>query len=146
MSSSRHTKKTYHFHNALKKYSIEEFSWEVLAYASSIEELNHLEEHFIKEYNSIDCGFNIRNGGKNKTHSEESKKRMSEAQRKAHERRRAEGRNTFVKTRKTSGWKWTKEQKENLKPVQEKLRMQLKNKTWKVINGKRVWFNKEDLA
>jgi hypothetical protein len=50
---------------------------------------------------------------------------------------------THKETGKTTGWKWTDEQKENLKPVQEKLRKMLKNKTWKLVNGKRVWMEKE---
>jgi group I intron endonuclease len=143
LSSSKHTTRTYHFHNALKKYGVEEFSREVIAYANSLDELNQLEEYFIKEYNSIENGFNIRNGGKNKTHSNESKKRMSESQKNAHKRRKVLGINTFVRTKSPKGWKWSDEQKEKLKPVQEKLKKMLKNKTWKIVDGKRVWMEKE---
>ena len=146
ISGSRRVKKTYHFHNALEKYGIDAFSWEVISYADSIEELNLLEEKFINEYNSIENGFNIRNGGNNKTHSYESKLRMSEAQKLAHARRRINGGDTFTKTKKTSGWKWTDEQKEKFKPIQEKLSKITKNKTWKVIDGKRVWMDKGDLV
>ena len=146
ISGSRSTKKTYHFHNALQKYGVDAFTWEIIAHASSIEELNLLEEKFINDYNSLEDGFNIRKGGNNKTHSCESKLRMSEAQKKAHERRRSNGGDTFVKNKKTSGWKWSDEQKEKLKPVQEKLSKMTKNKTWKVMNGKRVWLDKEDLV
>lgn len=143
IANSRHTKKTYHFHNAIRKYGVESFSWEVLAYAKSIDELNYLEDFYIKQFDSINKGYNIRNGGENKLHSEESKKRMSESQKKAHQRRKDLGIDTFVKTKKTSGWKWTEEQKEKLKPTAEKLKKMLKNKTWKIVNGKRVWMEKE---
>lgn len=95
--NSRHTPKTYHFHNALKKYGIDAFAWEVIATAESIEELNELEEKYVNLYDSINNGFNIRQPGQNKLHSTESKKRMSEAQKAAHARRKAEGRD--------GGWK-----------------------------------------
>lgn len=140
---SKHTPKEYHFHNALRKYGVESFTFEVIASASTLDELNLLEEQFVIQYNSINNGFNIRQAGNNKLHSEESKKRMSAAQKAAHARRKAEGRNTFTKTRKTSGWKWSDEQKEKLKPVCKKLSKMFSNKTWKVIDGKRVWLDKE---
>lgn len=114
---SRDSGKPYHFHNALRKYGTNAFTFEVIAEAMSIEELNSLETFYIEHYDSIDNGFNIRQGGDNKTHHPESIKRMSEAQKAAHARRKAEGRDTFVKTRKTSGWKWTDEQKARLKEV-----------------------------
>jgi hypothetical protein len=61
-------------------------------------------------------------------------------------RRRLEHISGSRSTKKTSGWKWSDEQKEKLKPVQEKLSKMTKNKTWKVMNGKRVWLDKEDLV
>lgn len=114
---SRDSGKPYHFHNALRKYGADAFTFEVITEATSIEELNLLETFYIDYYDSIDNGFNIRQGGDNKIHHPDSIKRMSEAQKAAHARRRAEGRDTFVKTRKTSGWKWTDEQKARLKEV-----------------------------
>ena len=89
---SRHNPRTYHFHNALKKYGVDAFTWEVIDTAESLEELNLLEEKYVIKHDSINNGFNIRDPGNNKLHSEESKKRMSEAQKAAHARRRAEGR------------------------------------------------------
>lgn len=94
---SRHTPKTYHFHNALKKYGIDAFTFEVLTEANSLEELNILEEKYVEQFDSIKNGFNIRQAGGNKLHSEESKQRMSDAQKTAHARRKAEG--------KDGGWK-----------------------------------------
>lgn len=92
IADSRYTTKTYHFHNALKKYGVDSFLFEVIAEAASLEELNLLEEKYIQEYDSINNGFNIRNGGRNKIHHSNSIKRMSEAQKAAHARRRSEGR------------------------------------------------------
>ena len=91
IADSRHTPKTYHFHNALKKYGVDSFAFEVIDSASSLEELNMLEEKYVAQYDSINDGFNIRQAGSNKLHSSESKQRMSEAQKAAHFRRRTDG-------------------------------------------------------
>ena len=100
ISDSKHTTKEYHFHNALRKYGIDSFTFEIIAAANSLEELNLLEEKYVEQFDSISNGFNIRQAGGNKLHSEESKKRMSESQKLAHAKRKAEGRDTFKKTRK----------------------------------------------
>jgi len=62
-----------------------------LAEAKSIDELNALEQSFIEKFNSIENGFNIRNGGNNRKHNPESIERMREAQRQAHARRKSLG-------------------------------------------------------
>lgn len=142
IADSKHTPREYHFHNALKKYGIDSFTFEVIAEAITLDELNLLEEKYVRAFDSINNGFNIRQPGGNKLHSEESKERMKTAQLAAHARRRAEGKDTFTKTRKTSGWKWSDEQKEKLKPHQAAMSKMLSNKTWKVIDGKRVWLDK----
>ena len=91
IADSKHSPKSYHFHNALKKYGVDSFSFEVLAEATSVEELNMLEETFIQQFDSIVNGFNIRNGGGNKTHHPDSIKRMSEAQKAARIHRKKNG-------------------------------------------------------
>lgn len=91
ISDSRYTTKEYHFHNALRKYGIDAFTFEVIATADSLEELNSLEIQFIDQFDSIANGFNIREGGGNKKHNPESIKRMKEAQKAAHARRRESG-------------------------------------------------------
>lgn len=143
ISGSRYTNKEYHFHNALRKYGIDAFTFEVIAEATSITELNLLEEKYVDEYDSINNGFNIRQAGGNKLHSEESKKRMSESQKQAHARRRSEGRDTFVKIRKTSGWSHTEESKAKRKEWSKSMNAKFIGKTWKVVNGKRTWMEKE---
>jgi group I intron endonuclease len=92
ISGSRYSEKTYHFHNALKKYGVASFTFEVIDSANSLEELNLLEEKYVDQYDSINNGFNIRQAGGNKLHSKESKQRMSNAQKAAHARRKLEGR------------------------------------------------------
>ena len=143
IADSRYTTKTYHFHNAIRKYGIDAFTFEVIATASTLEELNSLEEFYADKFDCYHNGYNIRKAGGNKTHSEESKQRMSQAQKLAHAKRRAEGRDTFTKTKKTSGWSWSDEQKEKLKHLDKSY---CKGRTWKLIDGKRVWVDKEASA
>lgn len=60
----------------MRKYGYENFSYEVLAEANSIEELNSLEIYFIAHYNTqTPNGYNIEPGGYNspKPKSEETK-------------------------------------------------------------------------
>ena len=148
IADSRHTPKEYHFHNALRKYSIESFIFEVIDTANTIEELNLLEEKYVEQYDSINNGFNIRQAGGNKLHSEESKQRMREAQKAAHARRREQngGVETHLLPRshkgKTGLWKMSEETKQKQRAAHLKAAY-YKNKTWKVINGKRVWLNLE---
>jgi group I intron endonuclease len=106
LSEARHSPTTYCFHNALRKYGEEAFTYEVIEECNSLEELNEREVYWMDYYNSIDEGYNLRRAGEAKIHSEISKKKMSEAQKAAHARRRAEGKDTFKKTRKTKGWKY----------------------------------------
>jgi group I intron endonuclease len=101
ISHARYSPKSHHFHNALRKYGIENFTFDVIASASSMAELNALEIEYVKKYDSINNGFNIRDAGGNKRHNPESIKRMSESQKEAHARRRRLGTDTF--TRKDGG-------------------------------------------
>jgi group I intron endonuclease len=132
IANSRHTPKTYHFHNALKKYGVDAFTFEVIAEATSLTELNLLEEKYVDQYNAIDNGFNIRQAGGNKLHSEESKQRMSEAQKLAHAKKKAEGRD--------GGWK-----RVDGGPMKGKTHPNkggtttLKGRTLMIIDGKRKW-------
>ena len=117
---SNHSPKSYHFHNALNLYGVDAFTFDVIAEATSLEELNSLEIQFITQFNSIADGFNIREGGGNKRHSPESIERMKEAQRAAHARRReANGgvEKTKLRTQTVKSWKWTEEQKQKVREM-----------------------------
>jgi group I intron endonuclease len=136
IADSRHTTRGYHFHSALRKYGIDSFSFEVIAEASTLEELNSLEEKYVEQYDSIVNGFNIRQAGGNKLHSEESKKRMSEAQKAAHAKRRLEGID--------GGWKRKDGGPMKGKPHPNKGgTSSLKGKTLKMIDGKKRWVERE---
>jgi group I intron endonuclease len=66
---------------AIFKYGIENFIFEIIEETNSIDELNILEQKYIKELNSnIDSiGYNLLSGGRqNGKHSEETKKKISE--------------------------------------------------------------------
>lgn len=69
-------------HRAFRKYGLNNFSYEILAEADTIEELNGLEMYFIAHYNTqVPNGYNIEAGGKNssKPKSPETKKKMMQA-------------------------------------------------------------------
>lgn len=156
IAHSRHSEKTYHFHNAIRKYGVDAFDWEVLEYALSIDELNRLEVFYMNKYDSIENGYNLREGGDNRLHSDESKKRMRESQKKAHQRRRENGTEGGWK-RKDGGpmkGKTCSEEhkrkvglankgKKHSEKTKTKLKLALQGKTWKTIDGKRVWMEKE---
>jgi|AntRauTorcE11898_2_1112593.scaffolds.fasta_scaffold22699_2 group I intron endonuclease len=91
IADCRYSSKKHHFHNAIRKYGKESFAWEVIDYAKSLEELNELEEKYIDDYDSIKTGYNLRQGGNNRKHSEQSIKLMKESQKAAHTRRRESG-------------------------------------------------------
>ena len=74
------------FHNAIRKYGAENFVWEIIYQSKDREHtLNTMEGYFIKEYNSFvdfenSNGYNLTTGGnKNKIHSTESVKKISES-------------------------------------------------------------------
>ena len=149
INDSKYTTKTYHFHNALRKYGIDSFTFEVIDTATTLEELNFLEGKYVEQYDSINNGFNIRQAGGNKLHSEESKRRMSIAQKAAHTRRKAEN-NGIEKHKehshkgKSGQWIYSTEQKKQHSKLMKEINKKTSGgKTWKIINGKRTWLTKE---
>jgi group I intron endonuclease len=59
----QHLKKGSYFHNALKKYSFDNFTWKILENCHSKNELNEMEFHYIKQYNTFADGYNLTYGG-----------------------------------------------------------------------------------
>ena len=78
----------FYFHNAIRKYGLNNFSWEVIMEGTcSSETLNKLEKHFILLYNSFENGYNLTLGGGSISgfkHSAESRKKISEAHKGKH--------------------------------------------------------------
>jgi group I intron endonuclease len=68
---------SHYLNNAIRKYGVSDFIVELIEYCS-VDDANTREIHYIKEYNSLyPNGYNLKNGGSVFTHSEESKKRVS---------------------------------------------------------------------
>jgi group I intron endonuclease len=150
IADSRHTTRTYHFHNALRKYGIDAFTFEIIDSAETIEDLNRLEEKYVLLFDSINNGYNIRTPGNNKTHSSASIERMKEAQRAAHARRREQNNGVEKHSTprshkgKTGLWSLTDDQKKKHSELMSEINKKTSGgKTWKIINGKRTWVNKE---
>ena len=54
------------FHNAIRKYGIENFKLEIIHIGQNLEELNYFESYYIKYYNTLNInnnGYNISSGG-----------------------------------------------------------------------------------
>jgi len=80
ISEAFSTKKNqcHYLNNAIRKYGVDDFVLELIEYCD-ISESNDKEIYYIKKFTSLyPYGFNLKNGGGNVfTHSEESKKRVS---------------------------------------------------------------------
>ena len=65
--SKYHKNDTTYFHNALKKYSKQDFIWEIIEEVYSLEELNSREIYWINYYQSTkkEIGYNLKSGGNN---------------------------------------------------------------------------------
>ena len=74
-------KTSFKFYNAIQKYGWEQFDHTILATNLTQEEANILEEYYINLFNSTNdmFGYNIKQGGNNHSHSEETKRKIGEA-------------------------------------------------------------------
>ena len=79
ISEAFSTKKnqSHYLNNAIRKYGVEDFVVELIE-CCEIKDADERETHYIKEFNSLfPNGYNLKNGGNVFTHSDESKKRVS---------------------------------------------------------------------
>lgn len=69
------------FWRAIEKYGWDNFEHEIIASNLTLEEANHFEELLIKKLNTMNSkyGYNLRSGGENNYLSEETKKKIGEA-------------------------------------------------------------------
>lgn len=82
ISNALNKENNMYFHRAIRKYGSNSFTWKILQECDTIEELNRLEIYYIDLYNTFKNGYNLTLGGNSIMgfkHSEETKKRMSEA-------------------------------------------------------------------
>jgi group I intron endonuclease len=154
LADAREGSKNY-LHNAIRKYGADNFTWEVIDTAESIDNLNTKEAFWLAEYRKSHRVYNLREAGNNKTHSSDSIEKMRASQKLAHARRREMGTDTWKRRdggamkgkshpkKGTSGlWKMSEEAKEKLRIIQLE-RSGTKGKTWKLIDGKRVYMEKD---
>jgi len=148
---ARAGKKSY-LYDSIRKHGAENFVWEIIDSAESIDELNIKEQHWLNHYRSITVVYNNREAGGNKTHSPESIERMRAAQKLRHSTttvggwKRRDGGAMKGKShprKGTSGlWNMPDDAKEKLRQVQLN-NSGTRGKTWKLIDGKRVYMPKE---
>lgn len=70
-------------YKAIRKYGVDNFKFEIIDEASNLDELNNKEIYWIAYYDCCvdnDKGYNLDKGGKNGLKSEETKRKMREAQ------------------------------------------------------------------
>jgi len=69
-----------YLHNAIKKHGPEKFTWEILDYCQTIDEMNEREQFWIRKLNAL-CpnGYNLTTGGMNSIPCEETRRKISEA-------------------------------------------------------------------
>ncbi len=65
-----------YFHNALLKYGIDNFMWQIICICPNIDSLNEQEQYYIALYDSMNTGYNLQSGGLNYRASEETKRLM----------------------------------------------------------------------
>jgi len=73
-----------YFYNALRKYGLENFEWEVLFQSEIQKDLDEKEKFFIKKYksNRNEFGYNLQEGGRGGKPNEITRKKMSESAKK----------------------------------------------------------------
>ena len=151
LADARRGKKSY-LYDSIRKYGKESFVWEIIDFAGSIEELNVKEEYWLNYYKEQGIVvYNNREAGNNKTHSPESIERMKAAQKLRHATKVVGGwkrRDGGAMKGKSHPGKGISGRRNLSDDAKEKIRrVQLeksgtKGKTWKLIDGKRVYMEK----
>lgn len=152
LADARRGKKSYLL-DSIRKYGQDSFVWEVIDDAVSIEDLNRKEDYWLNYYRDQGIAvYNNREAGGNKRHSPESIERMRVAQKLRHATtnvggwKRRDGGPMKGKTHPRKGttglWSMPDDAKEKLRQVQLN-NSGTRGKTWKLINGKRVYGPKE---
>jgi len=140
-TDARYNKKR-KFFAAMNKYGFDNWAHEVLFESDNPELISDKETEYIKLFDSVKNGYNSTYDRfrTNTPHSQESIEKMRIAQKAAHARRKElQGGKESHREHKqhTSGWDHPNRGKENKKWENKGTR------TWKKVNGVRVWSNKE---
>lgn len=153
LADARRGKKSY-LYDSIRKYGKESFVWEIIDTATSLEELNSKEEYWLNFYREKGIVvYNNREAGGNKTHSPKSIERMRAAQKHRHATTKVGGwkrrdggpmKGKSHPRKGTSGmWNMSDEAKKKISKARQ-LSNGTRGKTWKIINGKRVYMDKEN--
>jgi group I intron endonuclease len=126
-----------HLRRALDKHGRDNFQIETIAACSDQVTADYLECLYIKEYDSIFSGYNIRGGGSRGAVSEETKNKLSAIHK---------GKRYSIKTEFKTGQKFSEDTKKKMSEAQRGSKnhnfgkpTHTKGSTWKLINGKRVY-------
>jgi len=79
LSQSKYRNKIYYFQNAIRKYGIGNFRWEILTETDSESKLNVLEKFYIACYRKMGVLYNLTDGGEGLSgyrHTEETKQKI----------------------------------------------------------------------
>lgn len=125
------------FSRAIQKYGKQSFKWEVLAKAETQRDLDRLEKHFIKKYNSTNpsLGYNIKEGGSHGKHNLSTKIKISRA--------KGTGKVYAKKNGTTIEFETQSDASEKLN-LSRKVISSILNKNKKTINGWFFTYNKEE--
>jgi group I intron endonuclease len=144
--------KNTHLYNSMRKYGVDQFSWEVIDSAHCLDDLNNKEQYWLEEYKKTNEVYNLREAGNNKMHSPESIEKMRQSQKLRHATKnvggwkRRDGGPMKGKAHPGKGisgrWNMSESAKERIRQVQLE-RSGTKGKTWKLIDGKRVYMEKK---
>lgn len=115
--------------NAISKYNKNNFNIKPLYICNNQEEANILENYYIIKFNSRnrDFGYNLKEGGSFGKHSDETKQKLSSDR--MGEKNPMFGKKSHLLNKKRS--------KENIE--KQVLTNKKRIRTWKTINGKRIW-------
>lgn len=149
--------------NAIQKYGKDNFTIELLSTCDNEVTANNIEIHYISLCNSIKFGYNISNGGtlgtmtgryhskeskckmsethKGKIVSEEIKKKISETNIGKHNIKHSEKTKSKISISKI-GLTSPMLGKKHLEETKIKISKAHSGKTWKIVDGKRVWISK----
>ena len=154
LADARSGKRKGHLQNSIRKPGPDNFVWQVIDSAQSLDDLNAKEQYWLDFFRQTHEVYNLREAGDNKLHSRESIEKMRESQRQAHARRRALGTDTWTRSdggamkgkahpRKGTKGLWSMPEDGKEKVRQSKLEATYcRGRTWKLIDGKRVWMDK----
>jgi group I intron endonuclease len=73
-----------HLYDSMRKHGVENFSWEIIDRANSIEQLNELEAKWLDHYRTVGKVYNNREAGNNKLHSAKSIEKMRQVHKLRH--------------------------------------------------------------